>query len=410
MTVEFVMPTLGADMSAGTLVRWRKEPGDPVGRGDIIADVETDKATIEVEVWTAGVVEKLLVDEGVKVPVGTPLALISENGAAEAPQASPAAVAEEPPEPQPDHSPAPVEPASRPLLEEEHRLLVSPAAKHLADELGVDLASVVGTGPGGRIQRRDIEQLAAAAAPKKEPEPEVASAPAAREPSPAEADGREAAMRRAISASMARSKREIPHFYLWSTIDMTEAVRWLQDENQHRSVTDRLLPGVLTLKATALALRQVSDLNQLWDGDSAVPSERVHVGVAISLRGGGLVAPAIHDTDQLSLDELMGTFRDLVARARAGRLRSSEYSDPTITVTSLGERGVEGVLPVIFPPQVAIVGFGTMVDRPLVHDGQLLVCPSLTATLAADHRVTDGHRAAHFLNVLDDLLQKPEEL
>ena len=401
MTMEFVMPTLGADMSAGTLIRWRKEPGDAVGRGDIIADVETDKATIEVEVWTDGVVERLLVEEGVKVPVGTPLALISENGAAAvpAPAAEPAAVVEAPPVVPPSPVPAPVVPP--PV---EHRLLVSPSAKHLADELGVDLSTVTGTGPGGRVQRRDVEQAAAsakAAAPPPPPEPEAA---------PPVADDRQAAMRRAIAATMARSKREIPHFYLWSTIDMTNAVRWLQDENEQRAVSDRLLHGVLTLKATALALRQIPELNQLWADEAAVPCERVNVGVAISLRGGGLVEPAIHDADTLTLDELMRAFRDLVARARAGRLRSSEYSDPTITVTSLGERGVEGVLPVIFRPQVAIVGFGTMVDRPLVHDDQLLVCPSLTATLAADHRVTDGHRAAHFLNVLDDLLQKPEEL
>lgn len=401
---EFVMPTLGADMSAGTLIRWRKAPGEAVERGDIIADVETDKATIEVEVWTTGVIEKLLVEEGVKVPVGTPLALISANGAHAAPEA-PAAPAAAPPLAPAAEPGRPVSPAVAPP--EGHRLLVSPSAKHLAEELGVDLAAVAGTGPGGRIQRRDVE--GAAATPREEPPPAPEPAPAA-SAAPPEADDRQAAMRRAIAASMARSKREIPHFYLWSTIDMTAAVRWLQDENEQRAVTDRLLPGVLTIKAAALALRQVPELNQLWQGEAAVPSERINVGVAISLRGGGLVAPAIHDTDGLTLDELMTAFGDLVARARAGRLRSSEYSDPTITVTSLGERGVEGVLPVIFPPQVAIVGFGTMVDRPLVHDGQLLVCPSVTASLAADHRITDGHRAAHFLNVLDDLLQKPEEL
>jgi pyruvate dehydrogenase E2 component (dihydrolipoamide acetyltransferase) len=385
MSVEFVMPTLGADMNAGTLVRWRMEPGDTVARGDIIADVETDKATIEVEVWTAGVIEQLLVEPGVKVPVGTPLALIREDGAAPA-------------------APRPA-PAVKPELEQP-RLLVSPSAKHLADERGVDLAAVDGTGPGGRIQRADVERTAAAERAAAEPAP---SAEAPTEAAEAKED-RQAAMRRAIAASMARSKREIPHFYLWSTIDLTNAVRWLQEENEQRAVTDRLLHGVLLLKGAALALRSVPELNALWQEEGAVPSDRVHVGVAIALRGGGLVAPAIHDTDELSLDELMKAFRDLVARARAGRLRSSEYADPTITVTSLGERGVEGIVPVIFPPQVAIVGFGTMVERPWVHDDQLLVCPVVTATLAADHRVTDGHRAAAFLTTLDELLQKPEEL
>ncbi|HSL65767.1 MAG TPA: 2-oxo acid dehydrogenase subunit E2, partial [Gaiellaceae bacterium] len=218
------------------------------------------------------------------------------------------------------------------------------------------------------------------------------------------------AMRAAIAAAMARSKRETPHFYLGETIDLSRAVAWLADENQRRPVQDRLLHGVLLLKATALALRQVPELNATWQEDRVVQSEAVHLGVAIFLRGGGLVAPAIHAADELSVDDLMRSFRDLVARARAGRLRSSELSDPTITVTSLGERGAESVLPIIFPPQVAIVGFGRLVERPWLSAGQLLPCPVVAATLAADHRVTDGHRAGAFLTALDRLLQEPESL
>jgi pyruvate dehydrogenase E2 component (dihydrolipoamide acetyltransferase) len=404
------MPALGADMSAGTLLRWLKAPGDPVERGEIIAEVHTDKADIEVEVFTSGIVEKLLVEPGTEVPTGTPLALIQENGAAPSPTPAAAPVVASAVEPVPAVATPAAEPEQAPVsVAEQHRLLVSPSAKQLARELGVDLESVTGSGPGGRIQRVDVQRAA---------EPGAPAVPSSAPPSPLEVpppvaaagEDKQAAMRRAIAASMARSKREIPHFYLWSAIDMTNAVRWLQDENEQRAVADRLLHGVLLIKATALALRNVPELNQLWREEGAAPSESIHVGVAISLRGGGLVAPAIHDTDELSLDELMKAFRDLVTRARAGRLRSSEYADPTITVTSLGERGVEGILPVIFPPQVAIVGFGTMVDRPLTHDGQLLVSPVVTASLAADHRVTDGHRAAAFLNVLDELLQRPEEL
>lgn len=217
-------------------------------------------------------------------------------------------------------------------------------------------------------------------------------------------------MRRAIAAAMTRSKREIPHFYLGQTIDLSRALAWLGQENLRRPVTERVLHGALLLKAVALALREVPELNAVWEGETLVRKDDVNVGVAIALRGGGLVAPAIHRTDELSLDELMHAFRDLVSRARAWSLRSSEMTDPTITVTSLGERGVESVFGVIFPPQVAIVGFGTLVERPWITEGQILPCPVVTASLSADHRVTDGHRASAFLAAVDRLLQEPEEL
>lgn len=395
------MPMLGADMSAGTLMAWRKQPGDTVTRGEIIAEVHTDKADIEVEVFTSGVVEKLLAEPGQQVPVGTPLALIRENGK------EPVAVA----------APERVPPV------EHERLLISPSAKTLAAELGVDLALVRGSGPGGRIQRRDVEAAAAGAAeqpatpvPPVPPVQPVAPAPPAAPSAPpavpaaVEGEDRQAGMRRAIAAAMARSKRETPHFYLGETIDMTAATRWLADENLHRSVQERLIPGVLMLKAVALALHEVPELNAVWQGERVVQSDAIHLGVAIFLRGGGLVAPAMHDADRQSLDELMHGFRDLVSRARAGTLRSSELSDPTITVTSLGERGAESVLPIIFPPQVAIVGLGRLVERPWVSEGQVLPCPIVTATLAADHRVTDGHRAGAFLSTLARLLEEPDDL
>jgi pyruvate dehydrogenase E2 component (dihydrolipoamide acetyltransferase) len=383
---EFVMPALGADMSAGTLVEWRKRPGDPIARGEIIADVHTDKADIEVEVFTSGIVDELLVTPGQKVPVGTPLAIIREDG--EAPGKAPAV-------PRPDDR------------AEATRILASPSAKSLAEELGVDLATVHGSGPKGRIQRRDVEEAARGAAP---PAPAPAPLPAAEAAVAAEPVDAQAAMRQAIAAAMARSKREIPHFYLSESIDLSTAIAWLARENLTRSVQDRLMHGVLLLKAVALALREVPELNATWQGGNLVQSDAIHVGVATFLRGGGLVAPALHDADEQSLDGLMGAFRDLVSRARAGRLRSSEMTDPTITVTSMGERGSESVLPIIFPPQVAIVGFGRIVDRPWVSDGQVLVCPVVTATLAADHRVTDGHRAAALLTAVNRLLQEPEAL
>ena len=381
------MPTLGADMSAGTLTSWKKQPGDAVKRGDIVAVVETDKADIEIEVFTSGVLEKLLVEPGTTVPVGTPLALIREEGEAPTPPAAAPAPSAAPATPAPAAPPPPA-----PAAAAAEHLLASPSARQLAEELGVDLRAVTGTGPGGRIQRKDVE--AAAAAPP--------GAPAA--------EDRQARMRRAIAAAMSRSNREIPHFYVSTTVDLSRSLAWLAAENEKRPVAGRLLYGVLLLKAVALALGEVPELNGFWDGDAPRPSEAVHVGVAVSLRGGGLVAPALHDTDRKSLDELMAEFRDLVQRARAGTLRSSELADPTITVTSLGEQGVEGVFGLIFPPQVALVGFGKVVERPWAEGGGVFVRPVIQASLAADHRVVDGHRAGLFLAAVDRRLQEPSTL
>ncbi len=395
---EFVMPTLGADMDAGTLVAWKKRPGDRVTRGEVIAEVETDKATIDVEVFASGVVEKLLVQPGEKVPVGTVLALIREEGQPVSAQASAS------PLPPPTTGEAPVPPPSQiravppspPPATEPGRAKISPSAKQLAVQLGVDLTKVSGTGPEGAITREDIER---------------AAAQPATQPAEAEAGSdRMSRMRQAIAAAMARSKREIPHYYLGHSIDMSRAMAWLAETNRQRPVPDRLLYGVLLLKAVALALREVPELNALWKEGRSLPAPSIHVGTAISLRGGGLVAPALHDTDRQSLDDLMRNFRDLVKRARAGTLRSSELSDPTITVTSLGEQGVETVFGVIYPPQVALVGFGKLLERPWVAEGRVEARPVVTVSLSADHRVTDGHRGGLFLASVDRLLQEPSRL
>jgi len=394
---EFLMPQLGADMSAGKLLRWRKSVGDLIQRGDIIADVETDKADIEIEVFTSGVIEKVIVQPGEKVPVGTVLAVIRREGeviqpeAVSTPTAAPGApAAARPVVPTP---PPPVQPSL--VTERPGRLHISPAARKIAADLGIDPASLVGTGPAGRVTIEDVQQAAKAKAAQ--PKPEVAL-------------DRQARLRQAIAAAMARSKREIPHYYLSTTINMSRAMTWLAQENLKRSVEDRLVYGVLLVKAVALALREAPELNAVWMGGKATPSSDVHVGIAISLRGGGLVAPALHSTDRQSLDELMKNFGNVILRARAGSLRSSELSDPTITVTSLGERGVETVFGVIYPPQVAIVGFGKLVERPWSSEGQITSQPVIIATLSADHRVSDGHRGALFLSAMDRKLQEPEKL
>jgi len=209
---------------------------------------------------------------------------------------------------------------------------------------------------------------------------------------------------------MGRSKREIPHYYLSEQIPMAQALDWLQQRNAGVPITQRILAAVLQLKAVAIALKEVPELNGLYVDGEFRPSAAVHAGVAISLRGGGLVAPAIHDVDSKPLDVLMRDLSDLVRRARAGSLRSSEMTDPTLTVTNLGDQGVESVFGVIYPPQVALVGFGRIAERAWAQDGWIRSVPVVVASLAADHRVSDGHRGARFLAALREVLQHPQDL
>ncbi|MGZ4174252.1 MAG: dihydrolipoamide acetyltransferase family protein [Solirubrobacteraceae bacterium] len=402
---EFVMPSLGADMESGTLLEWRVGPGDAVKRGDIVAVVDTSKAEIEIEIFQDGMIDELLVAEGARVPVGTVLATLSQDLPEPAANVGGAKLAPAPPPPPAPH---------------EHRLRVSPLARRAAEQLGVDLASVSGTGLGGAIAKADVERTAAArvsplaavpppAPAPPTPAPPAPAAPAAAAPA-ASTDDRQAAMREAIGALMARSKREIPHYYLETQVDMSRALAWLTETNLERPVSERLLPSVLLMSAVARAVAETPAMNGFWVDGSFRSSTQVNLGVAISLRGGGLIAPALHDADQMSVGELMSGLRDLVQRARSGRLRSSEMADPTITVTNLGERGVDLVHGVIYAPQVALVGFGGIHERPWASEGMLGVRPIVTATLAADHRASDGHAGSAFLTLINRRLQTPEDL
>ncbi|MCB1286164.1 MAG: 2-oxo acid dehydrogenase subunit E2 [Mycobacterium sp.] len=406
--IDFVMPTLGADMDEGTLDEWRVKPGDTVTRGQIVAVVETTKAAVEIECWHDGVVQELLVPVGQTVAVGTPLATLLEPGETPgAPSARPEPTAAPAPV---ETSPAPERPA--PAAPVGHRLWVSPVARRTAAALGVDLKGLTGTGPQGAITLRDVEHAAASAHHEKPPPPPAPPRPATAAPKSAAEKARErgAAMRASIAAAMSRSKREIPHYYLANEIILDAALGWLTEQNAGRPITERLLPAVLQLKAVAVAARKFREFNGFWRDDGFQPAAGQHVGVAISLRGGGLVAPAIHDVSEKPLAELMADLTDLVARARAGSLRSSEMSDPTITVTNLGEKGVDSVFGVIYPDQVAIVGFGRPAQRVVVVDGGIRVATTVQSSLAADHRASDGARGALFLAEIDRLLQRPQEL
>ncbi|WP_420078698.1 dihydrolipoamide acetyltransferase family protein [Streptomyces sp. JL4002] len=435
---EFTMPSLGADMDEGTLVEWLVAEGAEVARGDVVAVVETSKSTIEVECFESGTVTEFLVEPGTTVAVGTPLAVITP--AAPGPPSVP-------------RVPVPVETTlATPLvrhqaaaegvdLEVVHgtgrggrirrvdvarasrpasaRIAASPLARRLADSLGVDLSTVKGTGSRGAIKADDVRAAAAAAAGAGSKERTHAAAVGRRavlaEPPPAGTAtvtpaAPTAGDRLAIARLMSRAKREIPHYYLATTIDLAAALEWMHRQNSTLPVSERLVPAALLLKAVALAAREVPELNGHWKEDRFVPATGVRLGTAVSLRGGGLVAPALADADRMPLGDVMATMKDLVLRARHGRLRASETADPTVTVTNLGDQGVESVLGVIYPPQVAMIGLGRVTDRPVAVDGMLAVHPTVTATLSADHRATDGATGARFLTALDRLLQHPEDL
>jgi pyruvate dehydrogenase E2 component (dihydrolipoamide acetyltransferase) len=395
-------------MESGTVLEWKVRPGDTVHRGDVVAVVDTEKSDIDVEVFEDGVIEELLVEVGREVEVGTPLARIApagETAAREPATTKPAEAA--PTETKPSATrrrtpkraaPRSARPQSRPRHVDGGHVRASPLARRTAAERGLDLGSIPGSGPDGAVLADDVPGAVVT------PPPSTEESPGRRK-----AD-RDAAMRHAIGELMARSKREIPHYYVATTIDLSTATAWSTAQNAARSVAERLVPAALLLKATALALRDVPNLNGFWEDGHRRPSTAIHLGVAVSLRGGGLVAPAIHDADRLPIDDLMAALRDLVERARAGRLRSSEMSDPTITVTSLGDNGAEEVYGVIYPPQVALVGFGRITERPWASDGMVGARPTVRATLSADHRATDGHEGSRLLVAIDHLLQRPEDL
>lgn len=382
------MPSLGADMEGGTLVEWFKAPGDHISRGDIMAVVETVKGAIEIECFDDGILELILVEPGSEVAVGEVLARLS--GDDEPAMAERASIRQGPAD-----CIAPLRPEPPPAASLRPRM--SPAARKRAGELGVDAAAAQ-PGPGGVIGIAEVEALAAAATKPR-------SAPR----SAKEGLDRDV-MRRAIGAAMARSKREIPHYYVSSTIDVTGFLDWLGTVNGGRTVAARILYAAPLIKAVALALKRAQSMNGIYVDNTFQASSRVHIGVATALRGGGLVAPAIHDAGELTLDDAMARLRDLVERVRTGRIRGSELSDPTVTLSILGEDMADRILPVIYPPQVAIIGCGSIRERPWIEANTIVLRRVMEVTVAGDHRVSDGRAAARFLKHLETILKEPEQL
>jgi pyruvate dehydrogenase E2 component (dihydrolipoamide acetyltransferase) len=388
--IEFLMPSLGADMEDGTLIEWRKKPGDSVKRGDIIAEVDTQKGLIEIEVFKEGTLAELLIKEGTKVPVGTVMALINP---------SKIALETKKEEPIPLQ---PIEEKKVTEITEEIHLKASPLARRIATENNIDLSLIKGTGEEGAITKEDVElAISQRSEPEKStgieiPVPEKISTPVE-------------TIRAAVAAAMSKSNREIPHYYLEKKIDMTLATAWLLEANKKRAVKDRLLPAVLLIKAVAKSLQDFPDLNAVWE-NGLQPKKEINIGFVVSLRDGGIIVPALHQVNVKTVDEIMAALNDIIPRARALKLRSSELSDSTITITNIGQDGVETVYGVIYPPQVAIIGFGSVSEEPFAANGMLGIRSVLHVTLAGDHRATDGLTGSRFLVALDKNLQNPESL
>ena len=452
---SFRMPSLGADMDAGTILEWLVAPGATVRRGDVVAVVQTDKSDLDIEMFHDGVIMELVVPVGEKVPVGAVIATLAPIGAgatatpSTAPMTPPTAapVATKPAATKPAATkpaatkPAPIAPTSEPVAAtaraagagEAH--LHSPVLRHLAETLHVDTTQLRGSGVGGSITRDDIERagarrrvtprarrlagergldLAVFAAGTVVTGEQVlrhlAEQPAAA-PSPvvARRGPDRDAMRQAIARQMTASWQQIPHYRVTTRIDVHRTMEALDARNLGHAASERILPAAVLLHAVARAAAAVPAVNGHWIDGSFVPGTGVHLGVVVSLRGGGLLAPVIRDADRKDLATLMSDLRDLVTRARSGHLRASEVGTATITVTDLGEGGVDAVSPIIHPPQVAIVGFGAVHAEPWADGSDVVVRSVVCASLAGDHRAIDGRIGSLFLTHLADYLQEPLE-
>ena len=412
MATSIVMPQMGYDMQEGTVVRWRKKEGESVARGEVIAEIQTDKATVEFEAYTSGVLRRIVVDEGVAIPVGDLIAVItdpdeampadlaaapatsaaSNNATAATEQASaPAAPASAQPPPSQPSAPPPSETRA------------SPIARRLAREKGIDLSLVTGTGPGGRIVEQDVLSFAEA--------PPAASPAAVDASAGAPAAQREdlSRMRQAIAKVTSDSKRDAPHFYVTSNVDMTKAMALRRDTNDAVADGVRVSVNDLVIKAAAIALKRYPKFNAFYRNDHLQMNLGINIGIAIALEA-GLIVPGVNNCESKSLVEIAVASRDLIARANSGSLRNEEYSGTTFSISNLGMFDVDSFSAIIFPPHAAVLAVGSVKEQPVVQDGQLAIAQVMTATVSVDHRVADGAEAAQFLVEIKNLLETPVRL
>ncbi len=415
MATEVVMPQMGFDMQEGKVVRWLKRVGDPIQQGEPIAEIETDKAVVEVEAFDSGVLAQVVVEEGVTVPVGEVIGMIGAEGekvSAPAPKAATAkaGVATAPPTPTPAPTPVPQaqaprtpQPVARPAG---GRLRVSPVAQRIALEKGIDLAQITGTGPDGRIVKKDILAFADG---KGAPAPAAVHAgiavPAGGEPYPMEMSQ----MRQTIARRMAQAKSEIPHFYLTVEIDMERALSIRKQINADLGEENKASVTDLIVMAVSRGLAQHPEINRYWVNGQILQVPSVNVAIAIALDD-GLIVPAIMDTDQKGLGAIARESKDLVARARSGQLQQVELSSGTVSVSNLGMYGMDRFEAIINPPQSSVIAVGQTRQKPVVRDGQIVIGQLLEMTGSFDHRIADGATAAVFLKKVKDLIENPARM
>jgi pyruvate dehydrogenase E2 component (dihydrolipoamide acetyltransferase) len=408
------MPAMGADMTEGTVVKWLKSEGDEVSRGDIIAEIETDKTVVEMEAYGSGLLRKIVVGEGVMVPVGDLIAYLGDaddeipdvpGGGDSAPAAEAPAIEESAP------APAPV--ATTEALQATGRIKASPVARKIATERGIDLATVIGTGPGGRITRSDVEGYSGATASAP-----AASAPAAVMPStvmPVTLSGEDiplSTMRQAIARVTVRSKTENPHYYIDLSIDMTSAMSMRQGLNEEiDDAGPRISVNDMIVRACVKAIAKYPKLNTTFADDHLISHPDINIGIAIALEV-GLMVPAILRTQNMSLLEISTATKDLANRVRGegGALTQEENTAGTFSISNMGMLGVDNFQAIIVPPQSAILAVGAVAQQPVVRDGEIVIRQMMKASLSADHRVTDGAEGGVFLGEIRRLLENPVSL
>ena len=410
MATNVVMPQMGYDMREGTVVRWYKQEGETVDRGEVIADIETDKATVEFEAYTGGVLGRIVAEAGVAVPVGQLIAIITEPGeavpeaapvpAAPAPAPAPAAAPAAPPTPAPAPEPAPAS--------ADGQVRASPIARRLARERGIDLSTINGTGPNGRITERDVEsyQAPAAAPVPATPAPAPAAQPVA---APTDSRIELSRMRQTIARVTSDSKSTAPHFYVTAEIDMGKAMALRRDVNDESDPENRVSVNDLMVKACALALAKHPKFNSFFRGDHLEVHGSMNVGIAIALDT-GLILPGVSNCENKSLVQIAAATKDLISRANSGTLRNEEYSSTTFSISNMGMFDVESFTAIIYPPHAAILAVGSVKQQPVVRDGELAVGTMMKATLSTDHRVADGAEAAQFLMEIKRVLENPVSL
>lgn len=415
MPTTVAMPALSPTMTEGTLARWLVREGDSVAAGDVIAEVETDKAAMELEAADGGLVGRLLVAEGTEgVPVNQPIAVLLGDGedAAALDGFRPEAAPEAPPP-----AAAASEAASRPSRPEGagERIFASPLARRMAERAGLDLAAIRGTGPRGRIVRADVEAALSEglpqAAPRAAPRAAPTSGAAGEAPPPAGADEivPHTNMRKTIARRLSESKRTVPHFYLTVDCEIDRLLATRRKFAERGGAGRGISVNDFVIRAAALALREIPDANAGWSDDGIVRYGAVDVSVAVAT-GGGLIAPVVRNADRKGLGEISAEMKDLAARARSGGLRPEEYRGGTFSISNLGMFGVREFSAIVNPPQSAILAVGAGEPRPVVRDGALDVATVATCTLSCDHRVVDGAVGARLLAAFKGFVEYPSTM